>query len=1228
MKYKQPLQIAGIYLSPSIFEGSSNNKALEIYNGTGGSIDLGAEGYSIEMYFNASTSPGTTIALSGSVANGDVYIVADDDAYSTILAQADQTSTSSFFNGNDAIVLKHNGTIIDVIGQVGTDPGSEWGAGDASTQNNTLRRQNTIGAGDTDDSDAFDPSTEWDGYAQDTFDGLGAHTTTGCGDSGASNWIINEVQADPDSTNGDANGDGIVSSTQDEFVEIYNNTGGNVDISGWFLSDGFGLRHTFPSGSVVMNQCSVVVFGGGTPTGTFGNSLVQTASYDTLGFNNSGDTITLSNSGGNLISVTYGSEGGNNQSLTRDPDITGTFGEHSTATGSSGALFSPGTLINGSHFSGCGDAAPIVSSTTPTNNTIGVVVDSNIVINFSENVDIIGTWYNIGCTSSSTHTAAVTGGPQSFILNPDTNFAINETCTVTIYAAQITDQDTDDGPDVMETNHVFSFATEESPAPCTTIPSIQGTGNASTCQGHQDNIQGCITGVTAKGFYFQDMSGDGNSASSDGIFAYFWSTWTNPNNLQTGDLVSVSGNVTEYYDTTEFAHSSSDNLSVSVIGSCTVPPPARVPPNLDPTTNPMSLYERYEGMRVQMTFDGWVVGPTKRFDSRFHYGDPEIAFADFGSTIRDYERVFQSDYPGYQGINYLSGGLDFDLPELDFGDDIAGAKVTGVLGYQFDKYTLLVDAAPTLTTVDNPSTAIPKIAADSAKLEYDFCYYNVENLFDNLDDSSGDWGDWAPGWPNPGTPEGAAEYQAHLIENVAVMFNDAKSCLVIGLSEVEVKQSIYDDLATNLSTLDAAHNWTGIYVESGDSRDITQGFLYRDDVTLLSGPTSVNSTPYTDWVGDSTLDFRRVPAAATFRFFAGTNVEVDITAYAVHFKSKRASTSCASDDCTDIRELEAADLRDIMGHHEGAGEYAIAGGNFNDYITSSPINILTTSTSIYNLFADLPANEQYSFIFSGESEVLDYIFVTQNMLFENDFMWGHTFNSIHVNADFPASEHASDHDPVRVRFLGSDLSDLAASFGEAWHTIPHLITLGDSISNDADGTADGDNASDTGVSILSGTWAPGQTVTIQAQVSGGSGWLSGWFDWDLNGVFDDPGEKAINNAVELGNNIFDIIVPAGAQIGLGGIEDDYMSVRFRLYESATEPSAFVIAPMTAELAGGVSGGEVEDYVWGFTPNAITLQNFNVQTNQDDWMPAFVIITGFSALSLWGWRRSRKGKHTA
>jgi hypothetical protein len=74
-----PQACAGLFVSEYL-EGSSNNKALEIYNGTGAAVHLAAEGYRVEFYFNGSAAAGTIIPLTGAVASGDVYVLAGNDA--------------------------------------------------------------------------------------------------------------------------------------------------------------------------------------------------------------------------------------------------------------------------------------------------------------------------------------------------------------------------------------------------------------------------------------------------------------------------------------------------------------------------------------------------------------------------------------------------------------------------------------------------------------------------------------------------------------------------------------------------------------------------------------------------------------------------------------------------------------------------------------------------------------------------------------------------------------------------------------------------------------------------------------------------------------------------------------------------------------------------------------------------------------------------------------------
>ncbi len=178
-------------------EGTSNNKALEIYNGTGAAINLASSQYNVQMFFNGNASAGLTINLTGTVADGDVFVLAQGSASLAILAQADQTNGDGWFDGDDAVVLRKGETIIDVIGQIGVDPGSRWGNGTFGTADNTLRRKGHIEAGDTDGSDRFIPASQWHWHAVDIFDGLGSHSLNGRPVSGPAGLGIQSTNGAP-----------------------------------------------------------------------------------------------------------------------------------------------------------------------------------------------------------------------------------------------------------------------------------------------------------------------------------------------------------------------------------------------------------------------------------------------------------------------------------------------------------------------------------------------------------------------------------------------------------------------------------------------------------------------------------------------------------------------------------------------------------------------------------------------------------------------------------------------------------------------------------------------------------------------------------------------------------------------------------------------------------------------------------------------------------------------
>lgn len=170
------IRAAGDLFISEYVEGSSNNRALEFYNPSAGSVDLSADGYKIELYVNGGTSANTTINLSGTVASGATFVLANSS--STVpTSVSNQRHGGLSFTGNDAVVLKKGTVIVDVVGRIGQDPGAGgWTGGGLATTDRTLRRKSTVLQGDVDAYDAFDPSVEWEGFPINTIDGLGSHT--------------------------------------------------------------------------------------------------------------------------------------------------------------------------------------------------------------------------------------------------------------------------------------------------------------------------------------------------------------------------------------------------------------------------------------------------------------------------------------------------------------------------------------------------------------------------------------------------------------------------------------------------------------------------------------------------------------------------------------------------------------------------------------------------------------------------------------------------------------------------------------------------------------------------------------------------------------------------------------------------------------------------------------------------------------------------------------------
>jgi predicted extracellular nuclease len=852
-----------LFLSEYI-EGSSNNKALEIFNGTGSTVDLAADGYNIQMFFNGNPSAGLTINLTGSVADGDVFVIAHSSANATILAAADQTNGSGWFNGDDAVVLRKSTTVLDVVGQVGFDPGTEWGTGLTSTADNTLRREATVCAGDADGSNAFGPATEWTGFAQDTFDGLGSHTAS----------------------------------------------------------------------------CEVVA-----------------------------------------------------------------------------------------------EVAPEISTTVPADGAAGVAADANLTVNFSEPVDLAGSWFAISCSTSGIHSATTSPGPTSFTLNPDTDFVFDETCTVTLYAANIIDQDTDDPPDNMAADFVFSFDTWA----LVKIHEVQGNGASSPMTGQTVLIEGIVVGDfqdgasgtngDLNGFHVQeeDADADANPQTSEGIFVFNGSSPAV--NVQVGDLVQVIGAVSEFNGMTEIT----SFTGVTVVSTGNPLPTAAV---LSLPVANVDAFEAVEGMRV--TFPqalviseyfnfgrfGEILLTSERHltpTAEFPPGPDAIQAAqDFllDKITLDDGRSIQNPDPAI----HPNGG-DFDLTNLFRGGDTV-ANVTGVMDYAFGLYRIQPTQGADYASV-NPRTAVPDDVGGSVQV----ASFNVLNYFSTLDDGVNDICGPEQDQECRGADD-ADEFTRQRDKIIAAL--TAIDADIVGLLEIEnnVADDAVIDLVAGLNAANGAGTYDYISTGTIGTDAIKVALIYQPAAVTPVGAYAILDSS----VDPDFLDTKNRPSLAqTFADSVGGGV---FTIAVNHFKSKGS-------DCIDVGD---PDLGDGAGHcnltrtaaaqaladwlatdptGSGDDDFMII-GDLNSYDKEDPIVVLDDAgyTDLAFIFGGESA---YSYVFDGQIGYLDYALASPTL-----FGQVSAATEWHINADEPGlldydtafkqpaqdaiyapdPYRSSDHDPV------------------------------------------------------------------------------------------------------------------------------------------------------------------------------------------------------------------------
>ena len=706
----------------------------------------------------------------------------------------------------------------------------------------------------------------------------------------------------------------------------------------------------------------------------------------------------------------------------------------------------------------CGaDVPPTVTGTTPTPNATNVPVDAPVTVTFSEPVVISGT-VAIDCTTSGVQNvtpAAEPTPPNSFSL-PHTDFALGETCTVTILASQVTDLD--GSPNNMAANYTWSFqVTSGCFAASTAIHDIQGSGLASPLVGQQHVVEAKVIADyqnvgNINGYFIQEPvdQQDADPATSEGLFVYDPALLVN---VAVGDYVRVAGTVAEFQNQTQLT-------TLTAVTIC--PFQAAVAPVNVTLPFPDTAYpERFEGMSVVMTqtltvnetfnlgrgsiltlANGRLQQPTNVVLP----GAPAIALQaannlnqitlDDGSLFQNPDPIMYPTPAGLSALNTVRSG--------DSVSAIAGVFTQGNPGWTTpgNIYRINPLSMPTFTA-SNPRPAAPNPVRAGGSLRVSSS--NVLNYFLTLDTTNTA--------PFPCGPNQNMECRG---ANTALEFTRQRDKLlqalhilnadIVGLMELENTPNVEPlaDLVNGLNALAGPGTYDYINAGTINPGDVIKvGIIYKPGVVQPVGNFAILNS-LVDPNFDTSL--HRPALAQTFQEIA-TNGR--FTVIVNHLKSKGCGGASGlnadqgdGQSCWNLARTTAANalinwaLSDPTG--TGDPDFMIV-GDLNAYAKEDPMAALEAGgyTNLETLFVGANA---YSYVFSAQAGSLDHSMANASLTpqISGATTW-------HINADEPTvldyntefksagqvvslynadAFRTSDHDPL---LIGLNLTPVDAS---------------------------------------------------------------------------------------------------------------------------------------------------------------------------------------------------------
>ncbi len=559
----------------------------------------------------------------------------------------------------------------------------------------------------------------------------------------------------------------------------------------------------------------------------------------------------------------------------------------------------------------------------------------------------------------------------------------------------------------------------------TPIPAIQGRSHTSTFVGSSVVTRGVVTAVAAGGFYVQDPAGDGDDATSDGLFVY---TGNEPAVLA-GDNVEATGTIVEFRpggDATNLTTTELHPASIRVLArGVPLPVPkliggsGRIPPgeiidddgflDFDPANDGIDFWESLEGMRVRLA-------SPRAVDATSRFGECRVVTQNgaTGVSARGALTVTNHD-AAPERIQIDDTLLPGPMPRFNLGDVLD--DVVGVVTYRFGAYEVLPAVVPALRV---PGPRAETVSLPEVPGAVTIGTFNVRNL---------DRGD-----------------RVRMNDIARIIVERLGAPALLALQELQDDSGPVDDgVTTATATFDsliAAVRRNGgpdydardvppedgadggvpggnirvallfdpariVFVDCGQPSPLTGTSVVAtgSGVALTTSPGRVDpSNPA--WNG------ARKPLAAELRVHG-----VPVFIVVCHFSSRGGTTpefgavQPPYDPRADQRAAQAAVVRDFVASILGIDRDArvVVAGDFNDDYFARSMAPLSSTTALYDLMWLLPEPERYSYVFEGAARAYDRVLVSPAL------MKGAAVDIVHVAAGL--SDSPSDHDPVLARVV-------------------------------------------------------------------------------------------------------------------------------------------------------------------------------------------------------------------